>query len=269
MNKIPLGKDVGYPQEYAPDVLFAVPRSEGRQTLDLAKQLPFTGKDVWNAWELSWLDGRGQPVVAVVTLVFDAASPNIVESKSLKLYLGSFAMSRVETEAELVRTIADDLSAVSGSTVSVAVHPGADSGFGEIGTMPGTCVDDLAMSRWRDDVDADLLAASGETTTGSFHSHLLRSLCPVTAQPDTGTVMIHYRGPRIDPVSFLEYVVSYRQHQDFHEACVERMFLDIKRICAPEALTVYARYTRRGGIDINPFRSDFEDEPANLRLWRQ
>ena len=269
MDDIPLGRDTEYPQEYAPDVLFSVPRADGRRHLGLDGDPPFSGKDVWNAWELTWLDGRGQPAVATATIVFDAESPNIVESKSLKLYLGSFAMSRFETDAELVTTISDDLAAASGAAVTVAVHRGAESGFGPIVRMPGECVDGLAMSRWRDAVDDGLLTAGGKTVTGTLHSHLLRSLCPVTAQPDIGSVMVHYRGPGIDPASFLEYVVSFRQHQDFHEACVERMFLDIKRSCAPEALTVYARYTRRGGIDINPFRSDFEDEPANCRLWRQ
>jgi 7-cyano-7-deazaguanine reductase len=269
MNKIPLGRDTEYPQEYAPGVLYAVPRSESRERLGIGGELPFAGRDLWNAWELTWLDGHGKPVTGTATFTFDAASPSIVESKSLKLYLGSFAMSRFDDHAMLAGTIAGDLGEVSGADVDVEIHTGADAGDSGISEMPGTCVDDLALKKLPETVDADLLLAPGEHVTDTLHSHLLRSLCPVTSQPDIGSVMMHYRGPRIVPESFLAYVVSFRQHQDFHEACVERMFLDIKRRCRPDVLTVYARYNRRGGIDINPFRSDFEDEPANFRLWRQ
>lgn len=269
MNKIPLGRDTEYPQEYAPGVLFSVSRSETRNRLGIGADLPFAGQDIWNAWELTWLDARGKPVVATATLTFDATSPSIVESKSLKLYLGSFAMSRFDTPANLAGTIAADLSGVTGGAVDVDIHHFADGDFGRISAIPGHCVDELLLPALPDEVKASLLSASGEPGEHTLHSHLLRSLCPVTAQPDIGSVMIRYRGPRIDPGSFLAYVTSFRQHQDFHEGCVERMFLDIKTRCRPEALTVYARYNRRGGIDINPFRSDFEGTPDNIRLWRQ
>jgi 7-cyano-7-deazaguanine reductase len=269
MNKIPLGRETEYPQEYAPGVLYAVPRAETRERLGIGADLPFSGVDLWNAWELTWLDPGGKPVAGTATFLFDATCPSIVESKSLKLYLGSFAMSRFDDHRTLAGTIASDLGKVSGADVGVEIHVGPDAEFFRIAEMPGRCVDDLALPQVPESVDADLLAADGEIVSETLHSHLLRSLCPVTSQPDIGTAMIRYRGPRIEAASFLAYVVSFRRHQDFHEACVERMFLDIKDRCRPDALTVYCRYNRRGGIDINPFRSDFEDEPENIRLWRQ
>ena len=269
MSKIPLGEATEYPQEYAPGVLCPVSRSTAREALGIGAVLPFHGKDLWNAWELTWLDSRGQPVIAIATFSFDASSPNIVESKSLKLYLGSLAMTQMTSQAELVQTLTSDLEQISGGAVDVAIHHGDDSEAVTICNLPGDCADELPMSHWAGQVDKDLLRANGEVVSETIHSNLLRSLCPVTSQPDIGSVMVRYLGPRIDPVSFLEYVVSFRQHQDFHEACVERMFLDIKSQCRPEELTVYARYNRRGGIDINPFRSDIDDPPKNLRLWRQ
>ena len=269
MDRLPLGKATDFPQEYAPDVLCSVARAGPRAELGLEDELPFSGVDLWNAWEFSWLDVRGQPRVGVVSLRFDAGSPDIVESKSLKLYLGSFAMTRVGGDAELVQMLSTDLERASGAPVSVSISKGANANHCEVGTLPGENVDDLPMANWSTSVDPDLLVSGGETVTATLNSHLLRSLCPVTAQPDTGSVMLHYRGPRIEPVSFLEYVVSFRQKQAFHEACIERIFVDLKARCRPEELTVYARYNRRGGIDINPFRSDFEEAPPNFRLWRQ
>lgn len=178
-------------------------------------------------------------------------------------------MSRIDDHETLAGTLAADLGKVCGAAVGVEIHAGPDAEFSRIAEMPGRCVDGLALPQVPEFVNADLLAADGEIVSDTMHSHLLRSLCPVTSQPDIGSAMIRYRGPRIEPASFLAYVVSFRRHQDFHEACVERMFLDIKDRCRPDALTVYCRYNRRGGIDINPFRSDFEDEPENIRLWRQ
>lgn len=270
MSRLPLGQTTEYPEEYAPDVLYPVSRAEARETLALGDELPFRGADIWNAWELTWLDASGKPVCATATLRVDADSPFIVESKSLKLYLGSLAMSRYDSAHNLAEVIAADLSRVTGSEVDVTIAAGASGALAQIQSLPGTCVDDLPFKAPRDDVDAGLLRCeSGELVSGTLHSHLLRSLCPVTNQPDYGSVLIRYHGPRIEPSSVLEYIVSYRQHNDFHEACVERMFLDIRSRCKTEKLTVYARYTRRGGIDINPFRSDFETEINNLRLWRQ
>ena len=268
MSTITLGQATEYPQEYAPGVLCAVPRSNGRAALGLGAALPFRGVDIWTAWELSWLEPGGKPVVATAEIRVPADSPDLVESKSLKLYLGSFAMTRYPSPDEVVTLVEADLARAAGAPVGVKLRLG--EGPAGVGTFSGTCIDGLDLPGTSPAVDRGLLATMGnETVEDSLHTHLLRSLCPVTGQPDIGSVLVHYRGPKIDPASLLAYVVSFRTHQDFHEACVERMFCDIRETCGTEALSVYARYTRRGGIDINPFRSDFEPDPGNLRLWRQ
>ena len=270
MSSLSLGQTTEYPEEYAPGVLFPIARAEARGELGLGASLPFRGVDVWNAWELTWLDPAGRPVVATATITVDAASPNIVESKSMKLYLGSFAMSRYETAAEVSALIAKDLSAVAGTPVSVDVSPGPGGALARVDEMPGICIDDLEFTGLADEVNADLLeVATDKHTAATLHTHLLRSLCPVTNQPDFGSLLVAYEGPLIEPASLLAYVTSYRRHNGFHEACVERMFVDIHERCSPDALTIYARYTRRGGIDINPWRSSADGSPDNLRLWRQ
>jgi 7-cyano-7-deazaguanine reductase len=270
MSKIPLGKLTEYAEEYSPDLLFPVPRSESRRALGLGSELPFQGADIWNAWELTWLAPSGKPVVATAVITIPVDSANIVESKSLKLYLNSFAMSRYESKEEVAAMVTTDLSDLTGSAVVVDITSASESSSARLGDLPGDCIDGLDVQIDASNVDADTLKISGEESINEeLHSHLLRSNCPVTNQPDIGSVLIRYRGPAIDRDSLLRYIVSFRQHSDFHEACVERMFLDIKARCSCEQLTVYARYTRRGGIDINPFRSDFESNVENLRLWRQ
>lgn len=270
MGKNPLGIPAVYPEEYAPQVLFAVPRTDARKALGLGDQLPFQGEDVWNAWELTWLDPAGKPIVATAVIIVPADSVNIVESKSLKLYLNSLAMSRYTSSDEVAEIINHDLSGIAGSEVAVSIAPASQSSSGPIVDLPGNCVDHLEVQIESTGVDPGILGIAGaEPVEEELHSHLLRSNCPVTNQPDLGSVLVRYRGPAIDRESLLKYIVSFRQHRDFHEACVERMFVDIKARCSPEKLTVYARYTRRGGIDINPFRSDFETSAENLRLWRQ
>jgi 7-cyano-7-deazaguanine reductase len=270
MAKLPLGKTVDYPEEYAPGVLFPVPRADARSALGLTDPLPFHGVDTWNAWELTWLDAGGRPTVATATMVIDASSPNIVESKSLKLYLGSFAMSRYEDAADVEHLIAADIANVVGAAVDVTLHTGPNPAMAALASLPGRCVDDLPIAGFTEDVDAGLLrCTAGASADGELHSHLLRSLCPVTGQPDYGSLLVRFEGAAIDPASLLAYIVSFRRHNDFHEACVERMFVDILARCGPHKLTVSARYTRRGGIDINPFRTNFGDTADNGRLWRQ
>ena len=269
MSKLPLGRATEYPQEYAPETLFSVPRSEGRSALGIGDELPFRGADLWNAWELTWLDYGGKPVVATGTFSIPATSPDIIESKSLKLYLGSFAMSRFETAEQVRSTIAGDLSGKAGAPVSVSISTASIRQAGSFGSLPGLCIDDETPVEVQPLVTPGVLAVSDEVVEEALHSHLLRSNCPVTNQPDSGSVLLRYRGPRIDRGGLLAYIVSFRQHSDFHEACVERMFVDVSRHCLTEKLTVYARFNRRGGIDINPFRSDFEDAGDNVRLWRQ
>ncbi len=261
---LPLGRKADYPQNYAPGVLCPIARSGSRERLGM-DALPFTGVDIWNAWELTWLNPRGRPEVATPEIRVPAESPNLVESKSLKLYLGSFAMTRFDDRAAVARVIENDLSACAGAPVEFIMEPEC-----ALHDLEGICIDDLDVECDAADVDAGLLRAAGSATaTEVFHTHLLRSLCPVTGQPDLASLQVAYAGPRIDPASLLQYVVSYREHSDFHEACVERMFVDIMARCRPQTLSIYARYTRRGGIDINPFRSSAAIRPHNARQWRQ
>lgn len=270
-TKIPLGRKTDYADLYAPELLCAISRAESRKPMGLTTDLPFRGVDIWNAWELTWLGESGKPAVATAELIIPAETPNIVESKSLKLYLNSFAMSRFAGAEEVCSTIAKDIGTCVGCEIVVRVTPVIAAEARRVARLAGTCIDSTEAACTDFEVNPKLLQADDdETVTEDLHTHLLRSLCPVTAQPDIGSLQISYRGPRIDRASLLRYVVSYRRHNDFHEACVERMFLDLVAQCRPEALSIHARYQRRGGIDINPFRSNTADERGlNLRLWRQ
>lgn len=263
-----LGEKAEYRSSYSPDLLQPIPREENRRILGLAAELPFHGEDIWNAYELTWLNMRGKPQVATAELRFPADSPNIIESKSMKLYLDSLSMTQYQGPDTVTKAILADLSRAAGAPVTVQLHPLIASG--SIREFPGNCIDNLDVDCGSENVDPDMLSyASDAIVSEALTSNLLRSLCPVTGQPDSGGILIRYHGRQIDPGSLLRYIVSYRKHQDFHESCVERIFLDIKKQCDPERLSVYARYNRRGGLDINPFRSDFEPTAENLRLWRQ
>jgi 7-cyano-7-deazaguanine reductase len=266
----PLGKDAGYPGSYAREVLCSAPRMELRRRLGIDDALPFRGKDVWNAYELTWLEPSGKPAVAVAAIEVDAKSEYIVESKSLKLYLNSLAMERFGSLDEVAALVSRDLSELTRSHVTVSLKLPAEMDEEGIRRLPGLCVDSLDVSCAAPAVDASLLGCvEGDDIREELHSHLLRSRCPVTGQPDFGSVLLRYRGPPIDHEGFLRYLVSYRDHRDFHESCIERIFVDLKNCCAPEELTVYGRFNRRGGIDINPFRTDTDDAADNPRLWRQ
>jgi len=264
-----LGKAVAAPERYAPDVLQAIERAAGRQAAGLPVSPEFAGSDLWTAWELGWLDRGGKPQVAVAAIAVPADSPRLVESKSMKLYLHSLSMERYASADAVRQLLADDLGAATGSAVAVELQPVADGATVRVTPFPGRCIDDLDVRCDRYTPDASLLSAAGEVVDDTLHSHLLQSNCPVTGQPDIGSVLVRYRGPRIDAAGLLRYIVSYRRHSGFHELCVEQMFNDISEHCRPQQLTVYARYNRRGGIDINPFRSNCEAVPDALRLWRQ
>jgi 7-cyano-7-deazaguanine reductase len=267
---MPLGREVPYPEQYSPELLYAVPRSEHRARLGLGAELPFHGTDIWNAWELTWLAPSGMPQYATAEIRVPFDSPNIIESKSLKLYLNSFAMSHYASAEDVAEAVEADLSACAGADVSVALRRASSTEGSRIARLPGFCLDSLRVDCDADAVDPSLLRAEpGTAVTEDLYTHVLRSLCPVTHQPDSGSLLVTYTGPRIDREGLLRYIVSFRQHEDFHESCVERMFIDILDRCRPEKLTIYARYHRRGGIDINPFRSNFEDDVPNTRLWRQ
>lgn len=273
MNNIshgPLGQKSEYPAQYAPQVLHPIPRAGGRAAIHVPAQWPFHGEDVWNAYELSWLMPSGKPCVALLELRVPAHSVCIVESKSLKLYLGSFNQTVFESTAELENVIAQDVGAVVQASVAAHVMTMDSVPYMTVTTLPGECIDGIAAEGFSDGVRADLLGCNpGSLVTETLHSNLLRSCCPVTGQPDWASLMVQYRGPQLDRAALLRYLVSYRNNQEFHEQCVERIFTDILQRCQPERLTVYARYTRRGGIDINPWRSTESDVAPNWRLVRQ
>lgn len=265
----PLGKNSDYPRSYAPDVLYPISRSDGRGG-KLEGTLPLRGVDIWNAWELTWLGPGNKPYAATAEFIVPADSPSLIESKSLKLYLNSFAMTRFEDVDAVTNTLENDLSQCTGGPVGVRVESTTQAVEPAIAVMSGLCIDSLDVDCDYRAVDPDVLRADGSNIVDEYlHTHLLRSLCPVTGQPDIGSLQVHYQGPRISAESLLRFVVSFREHSDFHETCVERIFIDIEERCRTYKLSVYARYQRRGGIDINPFRSNFEDCPENLRLWRQ
>jgi len=249
---LPLGRQVDYPSHYDASLLFPIPRRDSRATLGLdADALPFTGHDRWHAYELGWLDSRGKPMVATATFLVPAESPNLVESKSLKLYLNSFNGTRFPGPGAVRAQIAADLSAVAAAPVQVEFGlPGFDA------AATGTCIDGLEVDiDHYGPPDARLLRAdAGDVVEEILSSELLKSNCPVTGQPDWGRVSIGYHGPRLDREGLLRYLVSFRDHCEFHEQCVERIFIDLSRIAAPQWLSVEARYTRRGGLDINPWR---------------
>jgi 7-cyano-7-deazaguanine reductase len=268
----PLGKPAAYTEQYDASLLFPIPRVGAREAIGIGAQLPFFGTDIWNAYELSWLNARGKPQIAIATFFIPADSPNIVESKSFKLYLGSFAQTKVDSAETLRDMLKRDISAACGASVSVRLEqPGA---FGKI---PFEEFEGLSLDRL--DLEADVYHPDASLLTAAFDeapveetlvSNLLKSNCPVTGQPDWGSVQIHYVGPQIDQAGLLRYIISYRNHTGFHEQCAERMFVDIMRACKPDRLAIYARYTRRGGLDINPFRTNFNmPMPDNARLARQ
>ena len=270
LQGLSLGQQSAYISQYTPSLLQPVPRSLNRDDLGLRGELPFQGCDVWTLYELSWLNAKGKPVVAIGEAFVPATSPNLIESKSFKLYLNSFNQTRCDSLEAVQALLVQDLSGCAGAPVSVTLFT-LDQATHQIAQLPGECIDNLDIEVDGYEFDETLLqgAAGREIVEETLHSHLLKSNCLVTSQPDWGSVVIHYRGPRLDREKLLRYLISFRQHNEFHEQCIERIFTDLKHFCAPEQLTVHARYTRRGGLDINPFRSDWEPVPANLRLIRQ
>lgn len=268
----PLGKASSYKDTYDPSLLFPIARQEKRSEIGIdGNNLPFVGVDIWNGYELSWLNLKGKPVVAIAVFAIPAQSAKLIESKSFKLYLNSFNQSRFEGVEAVQQRLAKDLSTAAGAEVSVDVFRlGQDGGHEQISALAAECIDDLDVEISRYQTDASLLSCSEEIVSESLCSHLLKSNCLVTGQPDWGSVYIDYTGPKIDREALLKYLISFRQHNEFHEQCVERIFVDLKAHCRCESLTVYARYVRRGGLDINPFRSDVAGaEAKNIRLVRQ
>ena len=271
-----LGHEVAYPSHYDAGLLFPIPRAAGRAEIGIAdgapgsspgQALPFIGHDRWHAYEISWLDVRGKPHVATATFTVPCDSPNLVESKSLKLYLNSLNAERFNSEEALRERVAFDLSARAGADVAVVfgLPPMVQAEAGESIDLLDIDIDDYGPPN-----PAHLSADPAQVIEESLTSHLLKSNCPVTGQPDWASVVFSYRGPRIDRAGLLRYLVSFRDHAGFHEQCVEQIFHDLLTHCRPQALSVEARYTRRGGLDINPWRatSGFPP-PAVARELRQ
>ncbi|MFS0826627.1 NADPH-dependent 7-cyano-7-deazaguanine reductase QueF [Pseudomonas phoenicis] len=268
----PLGKSSEYIATYTPSLLFPIPRLAKWTELGVSAQaLPWQGVDYWNCFELSWLLPSGKPVVAIGEFAIPADSPNIIESKSFKLYLNSLNQTAFTTSDELRACLVNDLSAAAGKPVAVRIRTLAEVEEEGTTALPGQCIDalDVTIDSY-DHPQPELLRCNPERIVEeTLHSHLLKSNCPVTSQPDWGSVVVDYQGSALDHASLLTYLVSFRQHSDFHEQCVERIYLDLQRLLNPQRLTVYARYVRRGGLDINPYRSSEAIAPRNLRLVRQ
>ncbi len=252
----PLGKESDYSSSYAPELLFPIPRSEGRALLGIGESLPFRGVDVWTAYELSWLDNRGKPQVALAEFVVPCDSTFIIESKSLKLYLNSLNQTKYDNLQHVKEIIESDLSKAADAHVLVRVEPVSANIQCVSETEGYACIDDLDIEIEQYQPNIQLLTADSERQVSEqLVSHLLKSNCPVTGQPDWASLFIDYSGPQIDKEGLLRYLVSYREHMGFHEQCVEQIFVDMVERCEPQKLTLNARYLRRGGLDINPTRS--------------
>ncbi|MGM0526701.1 MAG: NADPH-dependent 7-cyano-7-deazaguanine reductase QueF [Pseudomonadota bacterium] len=272
LDHLKLGQATEYPTQYDASQLLAVPRSLNREPIGISQQnqLPFHGLDYWTGYEISWLNLKGLPQVAVAYFSVPADSPNLIESKSFKLYLNSFNESRFESWAEVAAIMQTDLSACAGNAVEVSLKPVTAITNELIDDLPGKLIDQQDITIDSYDYNPQLLSVDDNSLTQelSVKSHLLKSNCLITNQPDWGSVYIHGFGPQLDQASLLRYLVSFRRHNEFHEQCVERIFQDLSQL-GFNKLSVYARYTRRGGLDINPFRSNFEEAPATGRLARQ
>lgn len=271
LGHAPLGKSSEYPEKYDPSLLFPIARQIGRDHLSIQPHPKWQGEDIWRAFEVSWLNAKGKPEIAILTFTFPATSTHIIESKSFKLYLNSFNQEKM-TWPELLKCLEADLSNAAGGTVIVQREDARillSNQHTEHTTVPAlnaTSIDDLDVECSIYEPTASLLKAdSSRTVKETLVSELLKSNCPVTSQPDWGTVVISYEGPAIDHASLLQYIVSYRHHNGFHEQCVEQIYCDILQQCSPSSLEVHARYTRRGGLDINPRRAslNFTPESAN------
>lgn len=271
-NNTTLGKKTEYINTYDASLLFPISRAPNREALNIeTNALPFSGYDCWNHYEFSWLNLKGKPIAAMLTIIYDCRSPNIVESKSLKLYFNSFNNTQFESSEQVHDTIKQDINKAIGYDVTIQIHLLNDTiNLAISASLTGSNIDELDITCDTYMVDPSLLTTADEIVTETLTSNLLKSNCPVTNQPDWGSVQITYKGPQINRVNLLKYIVSFRNHNEFHEQCIERIFTDIMSHCKPNELTVYGRYTRRGGLDINPYRSTQPDHKhLNTRLIRQ
>ena len=274
-----LGKTSAYADQYDPSLLFPLPRQPKRDEIGIQDKLPFFGADLWTAFELSWLNQRGKPQVALAHFTIPCETPNIIESKSFKLYLNSVNNTRVDSLEAVQERLREDINEALWrgaparlSSASVRVMAPEHFETQRVQELEGLSLDRLDVECTDYSPRPDLLKADHDNppVTETLVSHLLKSNCLVTGQPDWGSVQISYTGAAIDQEGLLRYIVSFRNHNEFHEQCVERIFMDIMRQCRPLKLSVYARYTRRGGLDINPLRTSAPMAiPQNVRTARQ
>jgi len=273
LQDLSLGKATEYKNNYDPTLLQGVPRSLNRQELNIsAENLPFVGYDLWNLYELSWLNSKGKPMVAtgVVKVPFD--SDNLIESKSFKLYLNSFNQTKFTSPEEVEKRLINDLSVCANKAVSVEINSIMDQFPDKLGTLTGICLDNLDIEIDNYQLTPTLLQdiSGDQVVSETLYSHLLKSNCLITNQPDWGSVQISYTGKQLNKEKLLRYLISFREHNEFHEQCVERIYCDIMKFADIQSLSVDARYTRRGGLDINPIRSTEENSARNnSRLLRQ
>ena len=267
-----LGKASSYIDQYDASLLFPIPRADKRAEIGVLQTPPFFGADMWTLYELSWLNMRGKPQVALAHITVPCESPNIVESKSLKLYLNSFNNTKFLDAREVRERIRADISAVTGVGIGIKTMGPELFDREPIHEMDGLNLDRLDVECIHFTPAPELLFAEFDEPplTETLTSNLLKSNCLVTGQPDWGSVQIAYSGAAINQEGLLQYLVSFRNHNEFHEQCVERIFMDVWTRCKPIKLSVYARYTRRGGLDINPFRCSYPVQlPTNTRTARQ
>ena len=267
-----LGKVSAYADQYDATLLFPITRAEKRHEIGTGTQLPFFGADLWTAFELSWLNLRGKPQVALAHITVPCETPNIVESKSFKLYLNSFNNTRFADARDVRERIRADLNAATGGGIGIKTLGPELFDREPVHELDGLNLDRLDVECIHFSPAPELLFAEFDEppVSETLTSNLLKSNCLVTGQPDWGSVQIAYSGPQINQEGLLQYLVSFRNHNEFHEQCVERIFMDVWSRCKPLKLSVYARYTRRGGLDINPFRTSYPQAlPANVRMARQ
>ncbi|MCC8417556.1 MAG: NADPH-dependent 7-cyano-7-deazaguanine reductase QueF [Rickettsia endosymbiont of Bryobia graminum] len=270
-----LGEKTEYKDQYTNSLLYPISRKLARDQIGLISgALPFHGFDIWNCYEVSWLNLNGKPEVRILGFVVNCDSPNIIESKSLKLYFNSFNNSKFKNITQVKELIENDLSKVLGAVINISINDLQSYNNSTLQSFEGINLDilDVVMNNFVTDDNLPRLFDDGEKVEEVLYSNLLKSNCLVTNQPDWASVQISYKGKKIDHNSLLKYLISFRNHNEFHEQCVERIFCDIKNFCSPDELTVYARYTRRGGIDINPIRSSMPldlSKISNLRHVRQ
>lgn len=268
-----LGKTAPIDLFYNPERLYPIARIDKRKEIGVdCDQLPFTGFDCWNHYEVSWLNDQGKPAVATAEIYYSCTSPFILESKSLKLYFNSLNNTKFKTMAKVEKIIQTDLAQAVQSPVTVNIYPLTHNKSILIqNNFKGECIDHIDVICNKYTVDSSYLITTHTQVSETLYSDLLKSNCLITNQPDWGSILIDYRGNKIDRSGLLKYIVSFRNHNEFHEQCIERIFVDIMTLCQPQQLTVYGRYTRRGGLDINPYRStepvDFKH--LNDRLIRQ